>query len=94
MHEEISISTYIRKNFPGKCGKANELLGEPYAIHGIVVTIIISEDRDWDFLQQILFHRKISVCPNSGSTYPGVLAEGKLLQGVTNIGRKPTITWR
>ena len=47
-HRRDISSTYIREELSlGNVAKANELLGEPYAIHGIVVHGNHIGDRDW-----------------------------------------------
>ncbi len=71
--------------------KANELLGEPYAIHGIVVHGNHIGGPRLGFSTANIIPPKISVCQNSGVYVSRVLAEGKYYKGVTNIGRKPTI---
>lgn len=87
---EIS-STYIREELAaGNIKKANELLGYTYMIHGRVV--------HGRHLGTTLGFPTVNIEPREQKHLPAfgvylskVVIDGKLYNGITNIGRKPTI---
>lgn len=90
-NREIS-STYIREELDkGDMEKANELLGEPYYIHGTVVHGNHIGDPILGFPTANLLPPPEKHLPPFGVYVAQVLIGGKLYGGVTNIGKKPTI---
>ncbi len=88
---EIS-STYIREELDkGDIEKANELLGEPYYIHGTVVHGNHIGEPLLGFPTANLLPPPEKHLPPFGVYVAQVLIGGKLYGGVTNIGKKPTI---
>lgn len=88
---EIS-STYIREELDkGDIEKANELLGEPYYIHGTVVHGNHIGDPILGFPTANLLPPPQKHLPPFGVYVAQVLIQGKMYGGVTNIGKKPTI---
>ncbi|MCC8060112.1 MAG: bifunctional riboflavin kinase/FAD synthetase [Clostridiales bacterium] len=89
-HRDIS-STYVREELDrGNIEKANELLGEPYAIHGTVI--------HGRHLGSTLGFPTANIQPPPEKHLPcfgvyvsNVLVDGKTYRGVTNIGCKPTV---
>lgn len=89
-HRDIS-STYVREELDrGNIEKANELLGEPYAIHGTVI--------HGRHLGSTLGFPTANIqpppekhLPRFGVYVSNVLVDGKTYRGVTNIGCKPTV---
>jgi riboflavin kinase/FMN adenylyltransferase len=91
-HRDIS-STYIREQLDeGHIGKANELLGEPYAIHGEVVHGNHIGAPLLGFPTANLLPPPEKYLPRFGVYASRVLIDGKYYSGVSNIGAKPTIT--
>ena len=91
-HRDIS-STYIREQLDeGHIGKANELLGEPYAIHGEVVHGNHIGAPLLGFPTANLLPPPEKYLPRFGVYASRVLIDGKYYGGVSNIGAKPTIT--
>lgn len=87
---EIS-STYIREELAqGHIKKANELLGYPYMIHGEVVHGRHLGTR-LGFPTVNILPREQKHLPEFGVYLSEVLIDGKVYDGITNIGRKPTI---
>ena len=85
-------STYIREELDaGNVAKANELLGEPYAIHGKVVHGNHIGGSVLGFPTANLIPPAIKRLPKFGVYVSRVLVDGAYYRGVTNIGRKPTI---
>lgn len=84
-------STYIREQLDsGNMEKANELLGEPYAIHGEVVhgnhiggTL--------GFPTANLIPPPEKHLPKFGVYVSRVYIDGEYYNGITNVGRKPTV---
>ena len=75
----------------GNIVKANELLGEPYAIHGTVVRK--------SYRGSVLGFPTANILPPPEKHLPAfgvyvskVYVEGTYYGGVTNIGRKPTVS--
>lgn len=91
LQRDIS-STYIREELDqGNVEKANALLGEPYAIHGTVVHGNHMGGSVLGFPTANLLPPTIKRLPRFGVYASQVVLEGKIYQGVTNIGRKPTV---
>lgn len=87
---EIS-STYIREELAaGHIEKANELLGYPYMIHGEVVHGRHLGTR-LGFPTVNLLPREQKHLPQFGVYFSQAVIDGKTYNGITNIGRKPTI---
>lgn len=89
-HRDIS-STYIREELDqGDMEKANELLGEPYSIHGTVI--------HGNHIGTSLGFPTANIIPPPDKHLPPfgvyvsrVLVHGQVYGGVSNIGRKPTV---
>lgn len=85
-------STYIREELDaGNMEKTNELLGEPYAIHGIVVHGNHIGGAVLGFPTANIIPPPEKYLPAYGVYVSRVYAEGRYYGGVTNIGRKPTV---
>lgn len=90
-HRDIS-STYVREELDlGNMEKANELLGEPYAIHGVVVHGNHIGGAILGFPTANIFPPPEKHLPPFGVYVSQVLVDGSLYRGVTNIGKKPTV---
>ncbi len=90
-HRDIS-STYVREELDrGNIEKANELLGEPYAIHGTVVHGNHIGGSVLGFPTANILPPPQKHLPPFGVYVSRVLVDGTDYRGVTNIGRKPTI---
>lgn len=88
-------STYIREELEaGNMEKANELLGEPYAIHGTVVHGNHIGGTVLGFPTANLIPPPEKYLPVFGVYVSRVFVEGEYYGGVTNIGRKPTVEGR
>ena len=90
-HRDIS-STYVREELDlGNMEKANELLGEPYAIHGVVVHGNHIGGAILGFPTANILPPPEKHLPPFGVYVSQVLVDGSLYRGVTNIGKKPTV---
>lgn len=90
--DRVISSTYVREELDrGNMEKANELLGEPYAIHGTVVHGNHIGGGVLGFPTANLLPPPEKHLPRFGVYVSRVLIDGKLYGGITNIGRKPTI---
>jgi riboflavin kinase/FMN adenylyltransferase len=90
-HRDIS-STYVREELDlGNIEKANELLGEPYSIHGIVVHGNHIGGPRLGFPTANILPPPEKHLPPFGVYVSRVLVRGRYYSGVTNIGCKPTI---
>lgn len=90
-HRDIS-STYVREELDqGNIEKANELLGEPYAIHGVVVHGNHIGGAILGFPTANILPPLEKHLPPFGVYVSQVLVDGALYRGVTNIGKKPTV---
>lgn len=85
-------STYVREELEkGNIEKANELLGEPYSIHGTVVHGNHIGGAVLGFPTANVLPPADKLLPPFGVYVSKVLLEGKYYGGITNIGKKPTI---
>ncbi len=85
-------STYIREELDlGEIEKANELLGEPYYIHGTVVHGNHIGETILGYPTANLLPPPEKHLPPFGVYVSRVLIDGSFYGGITNIGRKPTI---
>lgn len=90
-HRDIS-STYVREELKaGNMEKANQLLGEPYAIHGTVIHGNHIGGPRLGFPTANIIPPEEKYLPPYGVYVSRVLIDGKYYGGVSNIGRKPTI---
>lgn len=90
-HRDIS-STYIKEELNrGNIEKANELLGEPYSIHGVVVHGNHIGGSRLGFPTANILPPPEKHLPPFGVYVTRVLIDGKYYGGVTNIGKKPTV---
>lgn len=91
-HRDIS-STYVKEELDrGNMEKANELLGEPYAIHGVVVHGNHVGGPVLGFPTANLIPPPEKYLPPFGVYVSRILVDGNDYGGITNIGKKPTIT--
>lgn len=85
-------SSYIREELDrGNMEKANELLGEPYAIHGTVVHGNHIGGPLLGFPTANVIPPEDKYLPPFGVYVSRVLIKGREYGGISNIGRKPTI---
>jgi riboflavin kinase/FMN adenylyltransferase len=85
-------STYIRELLDaGNMEKANELLGEPYAIHGTVVHGNHLGGPVLGFPTANIVPESEKHLPVFGVYVSKVYIDGKYYGGITSIGKKPTI---
>lgn len=90
-HRDIS-STYIKEELnAGHIEKVNTLLGEPYAIHGIVVHGNHIGSSILGFPTANIHPPEEKHLPPYGVYVSRVLIDGAFYGGVTNIGKKPTV---
>lgn len=90
-HRDIS-STYVREQLDlGNMEKANELLGEPYAIHGAVVHGNHIGGAILGFPTANILPPPEKHLPVFGVYVSRVYVDGTYYGGITNIGRKPTV---
>ena len=87
---EIS-STYVREEVrKGNMEKVTKLLGKPYSISGVIRSgNRIGRTLGLPTLN--LYPPEEKLLPPNGVYFTNVLMNGKVYQGVTNIGRKPTV---
>ena len=91
-HRIIS-STYIKEELDqGNLEKAEELLGQPYAIHGTVVHGNHMGGPVLGFPTANILPPPEKYLPPFGVYVSRVLVEGASYEAVTNIGRKPTVS--
>lgn len=91
-HRDIS-STYIREELDrGNMEKANELLGQPYGVHGTVVHGNHIGGPVLGFPTANILPPGEKHLPRFGVYASRVLVDGKYYGGVSNIGRKPTVS--
>jgi len=85
-------STYIKEELDmGAIEKANELLGEPYAIHGTVVHGNHIGGAVLGFPTVNILPPPEKHLPPFGVYVSRVLINGTYYGGITNIGKKPTV---
>jgi len=85
-------STYIREQLDaGNMEKANELLGEPYAIHGTVVHGNHIGGPVLGFPTANIIPPPEKHLPIFGVYVSRVFVDGTYYGGITNIGKKPTV---
>lgn len=85
-------STYVREELNrGNIEKANELLGEPYAIHGTVVHGNHIGGSVLGFPTVNIIPPPEKLLPPFGVYVSRVWIDGVSYGGITNIGRKPTV---
>ena len=91
-HQRDISSTYIKEELDqGNMEKANELLGEPYSIHGVVVYGNQIGGKMLGFPTANLLLAPEKHLPPFGVYISLVTVEGIRYGGITNIGKKPTI---
>lgn len=91
-HRDIS-STYVKEELDrGNMEKVRELLGEPYAIHGCVVHGNHVGGPMLGFPTANLIPPPEKYLPPFGVYVSRILVDGNYYGGITNIGKKPTIT--
>lgn len=91
VHRDIS-STYVKEELDqGNIEKANELLGEPYAIHGCVVHGNHLGGPVLGFPTANILPPPEKYLPPFGVYVSRVFVDGTYYGGITNIGRKPTV---
>lgn len=85
-------STYIKEELAGgRMEKANNLLGEPYAIHGTVVHGNHVGGPVLGFPTVNIIPPEEKFLPPFGVYVSRVVTEDGIFGGITNIGRKPTV---
>ena len=85
-------STYIREELAkGNIEKVNELLGQPYAIHGTVVHGNHIGGAVLGFPTANIIPPPEKLLPPFGVYVSRVSVDGQTYRGITNIGRKPTV---
>ena len=85
-------STYVKEELDrGNIEKVNELLGEPYSIHGVVVHGNHIGGPRLGFPTANIVPPAHKHLPPFGVYVSKVLVNGTYYGGVTNIGRKPTV---
>ncbi|MCI9501895.1 MAG: bifunctional riboflavin kinase/FAD synthetase [Hungatella sp.] len=85
-------STYIKEELSkGHVEKANQLLGQPYAIHGIVVHGNHVGGPVLGFPTVNIIPPEEKFLPPFGVYVSRVLTGGRYYGGITNIGEKPTV---
>lgn len=90
-HRDIS-STYIKEELDrGNMEKANELLGEPYAIHGTVVHGNHIGGTVLGFPTVNILPPPEKHLPPFGVYVSHVIVDEITYGGITNIGKKPTV---
>lgn len=90
-HRDIS-STFVREELDvGNIEKANELLGEPYAIHGTVVHGNHIGGSVLGFPTANILPPPEKHLPPFGVYVSRVRVDGACYGGVSNIGKKPTV---
>lgn len=88
---KVISSSYIREEVRlGQMEKVTELVGEPYSVSGIIMTGN-KFGRTMGLPTLNLYPKENKLLPPNGVYFSEILLEGKLYQGVTNIGRKPTV---
>lgn len=87
---EIS-SSFVREEVrKGNMEKVTGLLGGPYSVSGIIMTGN-KFGRKMGLPTLNLYPPEEKLLPPNGVYFATILLEGKTYQGVTNIGRKPTV---
>lgn len=90
-HRDIS-STYVKEELDkGNIEKANELLGEAYSIHGVVVHGNHIGGSVLGFPTANIMPPPEKHLPPFGVYVSRVLVEDRLYGGISNIGKKPTV---
>ncbi len=91
-NERDISSTYIKEELAqGHIEKANKLLGQPYAIHGIVVHGNHVGGPILGFPTVNIIPPEEKFLPPFGVYVSKVVTEEGCYGGITNIGRKPTV---
>lgn len=88
---KVISSSYIREEVRlGQMEKVTRLLGEPYSVSGIIMTGN-KFGRTMGLPTLNLYPKEDKLLPPNGVYFAEILLEGNVYQGVTNIGRKPTV---
>lgn len=91
-HNRDISSTYIREQLDkGNMEKANELLGEPYGIHGTVVHGNHIGGPVLGFPTANIIPPPDKYLPVFGVYVSRIYVDGTYYGGITNIGKKPTV---
>lgn len=90
LHGKIVSSTAIRDMLESHLYVANEMLGNPYFVYGTVVHgKHLGHTIGYPTINQLIPQHKL--IPTYGVYASRVFIDGKYYQGISNLGKKPTI---